>query len=71
MSRRIKIHFDANGNGKLECVGLGTFDCQAKPGLSYPKDVTVHDGDKEPVHHSIEFGVDMPFAIRIWPAHFV
>jgi hypothetical protein len=67
-TKRIKIEFQKNGNGTLECVGLGSFPCQGLPTVHYPTDVTIHDGDKELLHHSIEFDVDMPYAIRIWPA---
>lgn len=67
---RIKIDFSANGEGTLECVGLGTFNILGQPGRKYPKDIvvdpTIDATEKEQNHKSVEFGVDMPWAIRIW-----
>jgi hypothetical protein len=75
-TQRIDIGFQANGNGVMNCYGLGTFRCQGRPGarFRYPIDITVTTADKELLHISREFnGPDgrparMPFAIRIWPA---
>jgi hypothetical protein len=64
---RIKIKLGANGEGTLECVGLGTFKVLGEPGRDYPQDLTVTPGDKERLHISIEYdGIEMPWAIRIW-----
>jgi len=63
---KINISFRPNGEGTLECVGLGTYHVLGQPGRMYPKDITVTEADKERVHHSKEFNVDMPFAIKIW-----
>ena len=64
---RIKIKLEANGEGTLECVGLGTFKVLGQPGRDYPQDLTVFPSDKERLHISVEFdGIAMPWAIRIW-----
>jgi hypothetical protein len=66
-TKRIEIKFNENGEGTLIAHGLGEFPCLGKPGLSYPKDVTVTPKEKERLHISKEFdGAEMPFAIRIW-----
>jgi hypothetical protein len=65
-TQRIEIAFQANGDGTMNCHGLGTFPCEGRPGLKYPTDLTVTAADKELLHHSIEFNCDMPYAIRIW-----
>jgi L,D-transpeptidase catalytic domain. len=63
---RIIIKFEKNGEGTLECVGLGTFRVLGQPGRQYPEDLIVKPSDKERVHQSIEFEIDMPWAIKIW-----
>ncbi|MEW6126207.1 MAG: L,D-transpeptidase [Acidobacteriota bacterium] len=67
---RITIKFSANGEGTMTCVGLGNFKVLGQPGRQYPKDITVDPNAdptvKKTLHHSKEFNVDMPFAIRIW-----
>jgi len=62
----INISFRSNGEGTMECVGLGKFKVLGQPGRKYPKDITVNETDKERLHKSKEFNVDMPFAIKIW-----
>lgn len=64
--KRIEIVFRENGEGTLNCDGLGKFPCLGQPGRGYPKDLTVGPADRELNHKSREFGVDMPFAIKIW-----
>lgn len=68
MTKRIDITFESNGEGKLKCYSFGEFKCLGKANLKYPKDLTIRDPvhEKERVHHSREFGVDMHYAIRIW-----
>lgn len=66
MTQRIEIAFGANGEGKMKCTGLGTFDCLGQPGRGYPKDLTVSTADKYGTHYSEEFHVDMPYSILIW-----
>lgn len=66
MAQRISIQFGANGEGTMTCQGLGTFPCLGQAGRAYPNDLTINVSDKERVHRSAEFGVDMPFALRIW-----
>jgi hypothetical protein len=67
---RIMINFSANGEGTMKCVGLGDFKILGQPGRKYPKDMIVNPIEdstvKKRLHHSQEFDVDMPFAIRIW-----
>ncbi len=64
---RIKIKLGANGEGTLECVGLGTFKVLGQPNRDYPQDMTVNPSDKEELHISVEFdGIKMPWAILIW-----
>jgi lipoprotein-anchoring transpeptidase ErfK/SrfK len=65
MSQRISITFKANGEGSMDCTGLGTFQCLGKPGVKYPADLTITAADKKGTHHSQEFNVDMPHAILI------
>lgn len=66
MSQRIEITFGANGEGTMNCHGLGNFRCLGQPGRGYPRDLMVQATDKHGTHHSAEFGVDMPFSILIW-----
>jgi hypothetical protein len=67
---RINIEISSNGEGTLECVGLGKFKILGDPTKKYPTDITVDPladaGVKERVHQSREFNVAMPFAVRIW-----
>ncbi|MGC2236677.1 MAG: L,D-transpeptidase [Pyrinomonadaceae bacterium] len=68
---RINIRFSANGEGTLECVGLGTFRILGDPSKRYPTDITVDptapkSSIKERVHRSKEYNVDMPYAVKIW-----
>jgi hypothetical protein len=65
-TKRIEISFKDDGEGTLKCVDLGEFSCLGQPGRGYPKDLTVSEKHKEDLHKSIEFGVDMPYAILIW-----
>lgn len=67
---RIKIKLRYNGEGELECVGLGSFKVLGQSGRRYPKDLTIDPTNdpsvKKRLHRSSEFNVNMPFAIRIW-----
>ena len=66
MTQRIDIAFAASGEGTLTCHGLGSYRCLGQPGRGYPKDLTVQAADKHGTHHSVEFGVDMPYSVLIW-----
>ncbi|NCS29232.1 MAG: L,D-transpeptidase [Microcystis aeruginosa F13-15] len=63
---KINIIFKSNGEGTIECVGLGTFPILGRPGIKYPRDITVTEADKKGTYHSKKYNVDMPFAILIW-----
>lgn len=70
-TKRIHIRFQANGDGDLQCVGLGTFEClgRANADCRYPVDLTVRGEigvDKFLSKYSNEFQVTMPYAILIW-----
>ncbi len=56
MSKRIKIEFYNNqAEGRLTCVGLGTFPCLGQSGLHYPRDLTIDPrrrGVKQDPHYS-------------------
>lgn len=68
-TKRIKIKFEANGDGTLECVGGSTFKCLGKKDLNYPVDLTVQSvvgTDKFENKFSNEFQVNMPWAVLIW-----
>lgn len=67
----IKIIFQPNGEGTMECVGLGErFRVLGQPRRRYPKDITVDPitdpSIKSQRYLSKEYGVWMPWAIRIW-----
>lgn len=53
--KRMRITFNALGEGPLECVGYRTFRCLGKKGMSYPNDVWINPtrrGAKENPHYS-------------------
>ncbi len=65
----IKIGFQKNGDGTLQCVGGSNFKCLGQVGRKYPNDLTVQgkEGvDKWPTKYSNEFRVEMPWAVLIW-----
>lgn len=67
-TKRISISFRANGEGTMECSGLGSFPCLGKPGLGYTRDLTVRgivEEDKFDRKFSQEFQVWMSWAILI------
>ena len=67
-TKRVTIEFNADGEGTLTFGGKSV-KCLGAPGVKYPKDITVtgvEGVDKFPVWHSQEYGVDMPWAVKIW-----
>ena len=68
MTKRIIIALGANGEGTLECVGLGTYQCLGNPSMDYPSDVTVtgvEGTDKFQERFSNEFQVTMKWAVLL------
>jgi len=66
--KRIIISLNANGEGTLECVGLGTYQCLGNPSMDYPDDVTVTGvvgTDKFQERFSEEFQVTMKWAVLL------
>lgn len=63
-TKRMRIDFQANGEGSLRADGLNTFPCLRQPRRKYPTDLTLYPEDKE--HCSQEFWGLMRWAIRIW-----
>lgn len=81
MAKRINILFDSNGEGRMECVGLGAFRCLGKKGVRYPNDLTINPdlpNVKKHPHLSGEYVCNYPaigqiavpcrmnYAILIW-----
>lgn len=64
-TQRIDIQFDQGGDGRLSC-GAGTFLCQGRRGVRYPRDLTITTADKHGTHWSNEFQVWMNYSILIW-----
>jgi hypothetical protein len=75
----MKITFDTQGEGTLECVGFNAFRCLGKKGLRYPKDSTIdpsRPGTKQNPHFSTRYSCPpndnsagqctMPYAVLIW-----
>jgi hypothetical protein len=65
-TKRIQISLNSEGRGKLECLGLGEFDCLGKKDAPYKTDVTVTGNigvDKFPIRRSVEFNVDLNWVI--------
>ena len=45
-TKRMRIELAANGEGRMICDGLGTFECLGRCGLTYPEDLTISVKDK-------------------------
>jgi hypothetical protein len=67
-TNRVEITFNANGEGTMNCQGLGQFPCLGKPNLAYTQDLTVRgvEGeDKFLRKFSNEYQVWMHWAVLI------
>jgi len=65
---QVQIKFGSNAEGTLT-YGSKSVSCLGQSTRQYPTDLTVEgvEGvDKYKVWHSSEFGVDMPWAVKIW-----
>lgn len=61
--KRINIRFNHLCEGRMECVGLGTFRCLGKKGIRYPRDLSINPAFpniKKHPYFSQEYVCDYP-----------